>query len=111
MIAPASRSFFTMKASCFARVLAKVRELVMPAIERHGPIEAWIIDDTSYPKQGTHSVGVHHQYCGQLGKQAAVKRGESTSFRSEIEAGLESGSITQPLSILPPVFARSYGSG
>src|SRR5215471_7010232 len=31
-------------------VLAKVRELVMPAIERHGPIKAWIIDDTSYPR-------------------------------------------------------------
>jgi hypothetical protein len=33
-------------------VLAKVRELVMPAIERHGPIKAWIIDDTSYPSRG-----------------------------------------------------------
>jgi hypothetical protein len=27
------------------QVLAKVREMVLPAIERHGPIEAWIIDD------------------------------------------------------------------
>ncbi len=49
-------------------VLAKVRELVVPAIEAQGKIEAWIVDDTGFAKKGVHSVGVARQYCGRLGK-------------------------------------------
>jgi SRSO17 transposase len=49
-------------------VLAAMRPQVLPAMQAHGPLRFWIVDESGMPKKGKHSVGVARQYCGEVGK-------------------------------------------
>src|SRR4030067_145788 len=59
------------------------RRLAHRLVEALQPVAAWIVDDTGFPKKGTHSVGVARQYSGTLGKvgncQVAVSLNYATA--------------------------------
>ena len=65
-----SMHHFVAEAPWDAKTIIRVaRDYALAEFQHHGGVEAWVIDDTAFPKKGKHSVGVCHQYCGVLGKQ------------------------------------------
>ena len=75
-----------------------VRRALARRMSRELAPEAWVIDDTGFPKFGKMSVGVARQYSGALGKVGNCQIGVSINAASEMRRARLTGGCSSPRS-------------